>query len=87
VIHLLNSRGRTRVVRVDSELVKLVVGRPRRPKPARDRANRPGGAQGPSRRLVRGRLRKRLLVVLRTMLLVLDSFGEIPLSADCARSC
>ena len=32
-IHLLNSWGRTRVVRIDGQMVKLVVGRPRRPKP------------------------------------------------------
>ncbi len=32
-IHLLNSWGRTRVVRIDEQMVKLVVGRPRRPKP------------------------------------------------------
>ena len=31
-IHLLNSWGRTRVVRIDGQTVKLVVGRPRRAK-------------------------------------------------------
>ena len=31
-IHLLNSWGRTRVVRIDGQMVKLVVGRPRRAK-------------------------------------------------------
>ena len=38
-IHLLNSWGRTRVVRIDGQLVKLVVGRPQRAKRrASDRA-------------------------------------------------
>jgi hypothetical protein len=36
-IHLLNWWGRTRVVRIDGKLVKLVVGRPRRASAACDR--------------------------------------------------
>ena len=31
-IHLLNSWGRTRLVQIDGQMVKLVVGRPRRAK-------------------------------------------------------
>ena len=84
-IHLLNSWGRTRLVRIDGQIVKLVVGRPRRLKP---RARPRRYDQEVLKALTQiwyvfdFMCGKRLVVVLRTMLPVLDSFGEIPLSAE-----
>ena len=82
-IHLLNSWGRTRVVRIDGQTVRLVVGRPRRTK----RRSRPRRYDQEVLKALRQiwyvfdfMCGKRLVVVLRTMLPVLDSFGEIPLS-------
>ena len=84
-IHLLNSWGRTRVVRIDGQMVKLVVGRPRRAK----RRARPRCYDQEVLKALRQiwyvfdfMCGKRLVVVLRTMLPVLDSFGEIPLSDE-----
>ena len=84
-IHLLNSWGRTRVVRIDGQTVKLVVGRPRRAK----RRARPRRYDQEVLKALRQiwyvfdfMCGKRLVVVLRTMLPVLDSFGEIPLSDE-----
>ena len=83
-IHLLNWWGRTRVVRLDGKLVKLVVGQPRRAK----RRLRP--RRYDQEVLVALKLiwyvfdcmcGKRLVVVLRTMLPMLESFGEIELTA------
>ena len=88
-IHLLNSWRRTRLVRIDGQLVKLVVGRPRHRKP---RARPRRYDQEVLKALTQiwyvfdFMCAKRLVVVLRTMLPVLDSFGEIPLSAEvCAK--
>ena len=82
-IHLLNSWGRTRVVRIDGQTVRLVVGRPRRTQ----RRTRPRRYDQEVLKALRQiwyvfdfMCGKRLVVVLRTMLPVLDSFGEIPLS-------
>ena len=82
-IHLLNSWGRTRVVRIDGQTVRLVVGRPRRTQ----RRTRPRRYDQEVLKALRQiwyvfdfMCAKRLVVVLRTMLPVLDSFGEIPLS-------
>ncbi len=82
-IHLLNSWGRTRMVRIDGQTVRLVVGRPRRTK----RRSRPRRYDQEVLKALRQiwyvfdfMCGKRLVVVLRTMLPVLDSFGEIPLS-------
>ena len=84
-IHLLNSWGRTRVVRIDGQMVKLVVGRPRHAK----RRVRPRRYDQEVLKALRQiwyvfdfMCGKRLVVVLRTMLPVLDSFGEIPLSDE-----
>ena len=84
-IHLLNSWGRTRVVRIDGQMVKLVVGHPRRAK----RRVRPRCYDQEVLKALRQiwyvfdfMCGKRLVVVLRTMLPVLDSFGEIPLSDE-----
>ena len=84
-IHLLNSWGRWRWVRIDGKLVKLVVGRRRRAK----RRARPRHYDQEVLKALRQiwyvfdfMCAKRLVVVLRTMLPVLDSFGEIPLSAE-----
>ncbi len=82
-IHLLNSWGSTRVVRIDGQTVRLVVGRPRRTK----RRSRPRRYDQEVLKALRQiwyvfdfMCGKRLVVVLRTVLPVLDSFGEIPLS-------
>ena len=84
-IHLLNSWGRWRWVRIDGKLVKLVVGRRRRAK----RRARPRRYDQEVLKALKQiwyvfdfMCGKRLVVVLRTMLPVLDSFGEIPLSAE-----
>ena len=84
-IHLLNSWGRCRWVRIDGKLVKLVVGRRRRAK----RRARPRRYDQEVLKALKQiwyvfdfMCGKRLVVVLRTMLPVLDSFGEIPLSAE-----
>ena len=82
-IHLLNSWGRTRWVRIDGKLVKLVVGRPRRAK----RRLRPQRYDQEVLSVLKKiwyvfdyMCGKRLVVVLRTMLPVLESFGEIRLT-------
>ena len=84
-IHLLNSWGRTRLVQIDGQMVKLVVGRPRRAK----RQARPRRYDQEVLKALKQiwyvfdfMCAKRLVVVLRTMLAVLDSFGEIPLTAE-----
>ena len=84
-IHLLNSWGRTRLVQIDGQMVKLVVGRPRRAK----RRARPRRYDQEVLKALKQiwyvfdfMCGKRLVVVLRTMLAVLDSFGEIPLTAE-----
>ena len=84
-IHLLNSWGRTRLVQIDGQMVKLVVGRPRRAK----RRARPRRYDQEVLKALKQiwyvfdfMCGKRLVVVLRTMLPVLDSFGEIPLTAE-----
>lgn len=83
-IHLLNWWGRTRVVRIDGELVKLVVGRPR-PAQRRVRPRRYDeevlAALKPIWYVFDCMCGKRLVVVLRTMLPTLESFGEIELTA------
>ena len=82
-IHLLNSWGRARWVRIDGKLVKLVVGRPRRAK----RRLRPRRYDQEVLSVLKKiwyvfdcMCGKRLVVVLRTMLPVLESFGEIRLT-------
>ena len=61
-IHLLSSWGLTRVVRIDGQMVKLVVGRPRRPKPlSRPRRYDQEVPQVPHADLVRVRLHVRAL--------------------------
>ena len=82
-IHLLNSWGRARWVRIDGKLVKLVVGRPRRAK----RRLRPQRYDQEVLSVLKKiwyvfdcMCGKRLVVVLRTMLPVLESFGEIRLT-------
>ena len=84
-IHLLNSWGRTRLVQIDGQMVKLVVGRPRRAK----RRARPRRYDQEVLKALKQiwyvfdfMCAKRLVVVLCTMLAVLDSFGEIPLTAE-----
>ena len=84
-IHLLNSWGRTRLVQIDGRMVKLVVGHPRRAK----RRARPRRYDQEVLKALRQiwyvfdfMCGKGLVVVLRTMLPVLDSFGEIPLTAE-----
>ena len=84
-IQLLNWWGRTRMVRLDGKLVKLVVGRPRRAK----RRLRPRrydqevlAALKPIWYVFDFMCGKRLVVVLRTMLPMLESFGEIELTAQ-----
>ena len=84
-IHLLNSWGRTRLVQIDGRMVKLVVGHPRRAK----RRARPRRYDQEVLKALKQiwyvfdfMCGKRLVVVLRTMLPVLDSFGEIPLTAE-----
>ena len=84
-IHLLNSWGRIRLVQIDGQMVKLVVGRPRRAK----RRARPRRYDQEVLKALKQiwyvfdfMCGKRLVVVLRTMLPVLDSFGEIPLTAE-----
>ena len=84
-IHLLNSWGRTRLVQIDGRMVKLVVGHPRRAK----RRARPRRYDQEVLKALKQiwyvfdfMCAKRLVVVLRTMLPVLDSFGEIPLTAE-----
>ena len=83
-IHLLNRWGRTRVVRIDGKLVKLVVGRPR-PAQRRVRPRRYDekvlAALKPIWYVFDCMCGKRLVVVLRTMLPMLESFGEIELTA------
>ena len=83
-IQLLNSWGRTRVIRLDGKLVKLVVGQPRRAK-RRVRPRRYDQevltALKPIWYVFDCMCGKRLVVVLRTMLPMLESFGEIELSA------
>ena len=72
-------------MRIDGQLVKLVVGRPR---PRKPRARPRRYDQEVLKALTQiwyvfdFMCGKRLVVVLRTMLPVLDSFGEIPLSAE-----
>ena len=84
-IQLLNWWGRTRMVRLDGKLVKLVVGRPRRAK----RRLRPRrydqevlAALKPIWYVFDFMCGKRLVVVLRTMLPMLESFGEIEFTAQ-----
>ena len=84
-IHLLNRWGRTRVVRIDGKLVKLVVGRPR-PAQRRVRPRRYDQEVLVALKLIwyvfDCMCGKRLVVVLRTMLPMLESFGEIELTAS-----
>ena len=84
-IHLLNSWGRARWVRSDGKLVKLVVGRPRR-RPTRSRPKRYDqavlAALQPIWYLFDCMCGKRLVVVLRTMLPQLPSFGAFEISAE-----
>ena len=84
-IHLLNSWGRTHWVRIDGKLVKLVAGRPRRAR----RRKRPRRYDQEVLKAVKQiwyvfdyMCGKRLVVVLRTTLPVLESFGEIPLTTE-----
>ena len=77
-IHLLNSWGRARWVHIDGKLVKLVVGRPRRAK----RRLRPRRYDQEVLSVLKQiwyvfdcMCGKWLVVVLRTMLPVLESFG------------
>ena len=83
-IHLLTWWGRTRMVRVDGTLVKLVVGRPR-PARRRVRPRRYDQEVVVALKLIwyvfDCMCGKRLVVVLRTMLPTLESFGEIELTA------
>lgn len=82
-IHLLNWWGRTRWVRIDGRLVKLVVGRPRRAKRRRPPQRYDQEVLSPLKQIwyvFDFMCGKRLVVVLRTMLPVLESFGEIELS-------
>ena len=73
------------MVRIDRQMVKLVVGRPRR---AKRRARPRRYDQEVLKALTQiwyvfdFMCGKRLVVVLRTMLPVLDSFGEVPLSDE-----
>ena len=87
-IHLLNWWGRTRVVRIDGKLVKLVVGRPR-PAQRRVRPRRYNQEVLVALKLIwyvfDCMCGKRLVVVLRTMLPMLESFGEIELTASVRR--
>ena len=84
-IHLLNSWGRTHWVRIDGKLVKLVAGRPRRVR----RRKRPRRYDQEVLKALKQiwyvfdcMCGKRLVVVLRTMLPLLESFGEIPLTTE-----
>lgn len=83
-IHVLNWWGRTRVVRIDGKPVKLVVGRPR-PAQRRVRPRRYDQEVLTPLKLIwyvfDCMCGKRLVVVLRTMLPMLESFGEIELTA------
>ena len=83
-IHLLNNWGRARWVRIDGKLVKLIVGRPRRVR-RRQRPRRYDqevlSALKPIWYVFDCMCGKRLVVVLRTMLPLLESFGGIELSA------
>ena len=83
-IHLLNTWGRARWVRIDGKLVKLIVGRPRRAR-RRQRPRRYDqevlSALKPIWYVFDCMCGKRLVVVLRTMLPLLESFGGIELSA------
>ena len=84
-IHLLNSWGRSYWVRIDGKLVKLVAGRPRRAR----RRKRPRRYDQEVLKALKQiwyvfdfMCGKRLVVVLRTTLPVLESFGEIPLTTE-----
>jgi hypothetical protein len=83
-IHLLNWWRRTRVVRIDGKPVKLIVGRPR-PAQRRVRPRRYDQEVLTALKLIwyvfDCMCGKRLVVVLRTMLPMLESFGEIELTA------
>ena len=84
-IQLLNWWGRSRLLRSDGKLVKLVVGRPRR-------AMRRARPRRYDQQVLKALKQiwyvfdfmcgKRLVVVLRTMLPTLESFGEIQVSAE-----
>ena len=84
-ILLLNWWGGTRVVRIDGKLVKLVVGRAR-PAQRRQRPRRYDQEVLAPLKLIwyvfDCMCGKRLVVVLRTMLPMLESFGEIELTAS-----